>query len=64
MNENLIKVLSNNVYHGVYSLLQLIILIDLSDNIKANTSVMFWVIYVLLTVVFAYNMFSIKRFKV
>ncbi len=64
MNDNLIKILINNTYHGFLGLSFLIAFIYTANSLIGKQSVFGWIVLILLVVVYIYHTNSLISVKV
>jgi len=63
MNDDLIKILINNTYHGFLGLFCLLTAFYTSSSLVGKQSVFGWVVLTLLSAMCIYNMLSMRKFK-
>ena len=63
MNDDLIKILINNTYHGFLSLFSLLAFMYTTNELVGKQSVFGWVMLILLALVFVYHMLAMRKFK-
>ena len=63
MNDDLIKILINNIYHGFLGLFCLLAFIYTTHSLVGKQSVFGLVILILLAIVYMYNLLGMRKFK-
>ena len=63
MNDDLIKILINNTYHGFLGLFCLLAFIYTTHSLAEKTSTFGWVVLILLGIMYMYNLVGLRKFK-
>ena len=63
MNDDLIKILINNTYHGFLGLFCLLAAFYTSNSLAEKTSTFGWVVLILLGIMYMYNLLGMRKFK-